>query len=95
MASSWRFAGIDHDDEIEQWRSVGVFDPQRAGLLRAAGVTPDDIAALPEVGGCSAGVAYALGELSLSAVRAAIDANNRRSRDKTGVRRRCVPTGER
>jgi hypothetical protein len=93
MGSSWRFAGIDDDDEIERWRAVGVFDPQRAGLLRAVGVTPADMAALPEIGGRPVGVAFALGEITLGAVCAAIEANGA-DRENTGVRRRrALPQG--
>lgn len=70
----WRLAGITHQDEVDAWRESGVFDGHRAGLLRAAGITPRDVHRLDELMGTSIGYEFAIGRLSVRDVVGMLDA---------------------
>lgn len=66
VTTTWRFAGIVEPSEVRAWLDVGVFDGHRAGLLRMAGITPEDLAAVPE--GRRIGFDFAIGVLSLAEI---------------------------
>lgn len=66
VAATWRFAGIVDLAEVRAWLAVGVFDGHRAGLLRMAGVHPRQLGLVPD--GRRIGVAFAMGQLSVSEV---------------------------
>src|SRR5678816_4558920 len=70
VAGTWRFAGIVDLEEVMTWLDVGIFDGHRAGLLKMAGVTPNQLAALPNAR--QLGLEFALGRLSVMDVRHAV-----------------------
>lgn len=70
VTKSWRFAGIADLVEVRAWIAVGVFDGHRAGLLKMAGVDPQHLAGVPDAR--RLGVAFALGEVSVSEVKSLI-----------------------
>lgn len=80
----WRLAGVTHQDEVDAWRASGVFDGHRAGLLRAAGVTPRDVQRLDETMGWSIGYEFAIGRLSVRDVVGMLAACKSRSSRSTG-----------
>lgn len=74
VAATWRLAGVVDPEDVAGWIDVGVFDGQRAGLLTAAGICAGDLRGLPSHGQYTVGFAYAMGELSLDAVIAMLEA---------------------
>jgi hypothetical protein len=81
IASTWRFAGVNDPAEVYAWLDVGVVDGHRAGLLRLAGVTPNQMLRLQD--SRNVGVAFSMGVLSVSDVTkriANLDAASREPR---------------
>lgn len=61
----WRLGGISTRAELAEWVECGVIDAYRAGVLKAAGLTPLDLVGLTDDEGRSVGEAFALGELGI------------------------------
>jgi hypothetical protein len=72
VAATWRFAGIASVAEVEAWLEVGVFDGHRAGMLKLAGITPDELARAHDP--YALGFAFAVGELSIAELRSLVAA---------------------
>ena len=63
---AWRLGGITSVREVGEWVECGVYDAHRAGVLRAAGIRPQDIAGIKCQNGVLLGRAYALGVIGLN-----------------------------
>lgn len=76
ISATWRLAGIQSSREAESWIHAGVFDGHRAGVLRLAGIMPEDIAGLMYDDERSLGFAFAMGQIGVVDVREAIFADD-------------------
>lgn len=84
--SDWIRVGLG--DEHAAWMAVGVSDPLRAALLRAIGVSPEDLFRLPD--GREIGRAFTLGYLCVLDVTERLVGIEPSDEVESSVVRRCA-----